>query len=188
MPTKRWRPRALGGPVALKLDGAAFVHKSDVGGVALRLEGDEAVRAAAGRLAASAAKAAPGAPYGLLLQPMAQPGTELVLGMSSDPVFGPLLMVGLGGVFVELLEDVRFGLVPLTPALASRMLRRLKSFPILQGARGGPAADLAGVEHALLRLSQLVEAHPEIVECDVNPLVARPDGVLAVDARVRVRR
>jgi acyl-CoA synthetase (NDP forming) len=159
-----------------------------VGGVLLGLEGDAAVAAGAERLAQVAARAAPGAAHGIVVQRMAEPGTELVLGVTSDPVFGPLLMVGLGGVFVEVLEDVRFGLVPLTPALALRMLRRLKSFPILEGARGGHAVDLGSVERALLRLSQLVEEHPEIAECDVNPLVARADGVLAVDARVRVRR
>jgi acetyl coenzyme A synthetase (ADP forming)-like protein len=180
--------RALGGPVALKLDGDAFLHKSDVGGVLLGLEGDAAVRDGAERLADVARRAAPGEPHGIVVQRMAARGTELVLGVSSDPVFGPLLMVGLGGVFVEVLEDVRFGLVPLTPALARRMLRRLKSFPILQGARGTEPVDLAAVERALLCLSQLVEEHPEIVECDVNPLIARPDGVLALDARVRVAR
>jgi acyl-CoA synthetase (NDP forming) len=180
--------RALGGPVALKLDGDAFLHKSDVGGVLLGLEGDASVRDGAERLADVARRAAPGAPHGLVVQRMAAKGTELVLGVSSDPVFGPLLVVGLGGVFVEVLEDVRFGLVPLTPALARRMLRRLKSFPILEGARGGEPVDLAAVEHALLCLSQLVEEHPEIAECDVNPLIARPDGVLALDARVRVAR
>jgi acetyltransferase len=96
-------------------------------------------------------------------------------------------MVGLGGVFVEILKDVRFGLVPLTPAIARRMLRRLRSLPILEGARGGRAVDLPAIEDALLRLSQLVEDHPEILELDVNPLLARPDGVEVVDARVRVR-
>ena len=180
--------RELGGPLALKLDGAAFLHKSDVGGVALELDGPAAVEAAAERMARAAQAHAPGAPYAFLLQRMAQPGTELVLGVSTDPVFGPLLMVGLGGVYVEILNDVRFGLVPLTPTLARRMLRRLKSFPILEGARGAKPVDLEALEQALLRLSQLVEEHPEILECDLNPILARPDGVEVLDARVRVRR
>ncbi len=180
--------RELGGPLALKLDGAAFLHKSDVGGVALQLDGPAEVEAAAGRMARAAEVHAPGAPYGFLLQRMARAGTELVLGVTTDPVFGPLLMVGLGGVYVEILNDVRFGLVPLTPTLARRMLRRLKSFPILEGARGAKPVDLEALEQALLRLSQLVEEHPEILECDLNPLVARPDGVEVLDARVRVRR
>ncbi len=180
--------RELGGPLALKLDGAAFLHKSDVGGVALALDGPAAVTAAAERMARAAQAHAPGAPFGFLLQRMARAGTELVLGVNTDPVFGPLLMVGLGGVYVEILNDVRFGLVPLTPTLARRMLRRLKSFPILEGARGAKPVDLEALEQALLRLSQLVEEHPAILECDLNPLVARPDGVEVLDARVRVGR
>lgn len=179
---------ALAGPVVVKLDGEAFLHKSDVGGVAVGLSTPAAAREAAQAMALRAARHAPGAPFGWLVQRMAAPGTELVLGMSTDPVFGPLLMVGLGGVYVEVLKDVRFGLVPLTPTIAGRMLRRLKSFPLLQGARGAPPVDIAAVEQALLRLGQLVEDHPSILECDVNPLVARPGGVEVLDARVRVRR
>jgi acetyltransferase len=178
----------LGCPVVVKLDGEAFLHKSDFGGVALRLATPKAAREAAEAMAARARTHAPDAPFGFLVQRMGEPGTELVLGVSTDPVFGPLLMVGLGGVYVEILKDVRFGLVPLTPAIAQRMLRRLKSFPLLDGARGAKPVDLAAVEQALLRLSQLVEDHPEILECDVNPLVARHDGVVALDARVRVAR
>lgn len=179
---------AMGYPVVLKLDGPAFVHKTDVGGVALRLADAEAVRAAAARLAAAAETAAPGAPYTFLVQRMARPGTELVMGVTSDPVFGPLVMVGLGGVYVEILKDVRFGLVPLTPVIAKRMLNRLRSAPILQGARGAKPADEAALVDALLRLSQLVEDHPQIVELDVNPVIARPDGIEVLDARVRLRR
>ncbi len=177
----------IGYPVALKLDGQAFVHKTDVGGVALHLADAEAVVLAARRMAAAAEAAAPGAPYGFLVQRMAAPGTELVLGVSTDPVFGPLLMVGLGGVYVEVLKDVRFGLVPLTPVIARRMLERLRSAPLLKGARGARPADEKAIVDALLRLSQLVEEHPQIVECDVNPLIARPDGIEVVDARVRLR-
>jgi acyl-CoA synthetase (NDP forming) len=176
----------LARPVALKLDGEAFLHKSDLGGVALDLAGPEAVGVAARRLLAVAAREAPGAAVRLLVQAMEEPGTELVVGVRTDPVFGPLLVVGLGGVFVEILRDARFGLVPLTPALARRMLSRLKGFPVLQGARGRPAADLAAVEEILLRLSQLVEDNPRVVECEMNPVIARPDGAVAVDARIRV--
>ena len=176
----------LGGPVALKLDGEAFLHKTDIGGVALNLEDAEAVRAAAVRLAAAAAKAAPGAPYRFLVQRMGPAGTELVMGVRTDPVFGPLLAVGLGGIFVEILKDVRFGLVPLTPILARRMLERLKGFPILEGARGAKPVDLDAVVDALLRLSQLVEDQPLVAELEMNPIVARPDGIEALDVRLRV--
>jgi acetyltransferase len=101
-------------------------------------------------------------------------------------VFGPLIVVGLGGVYVEILKDVRFGLVPLTPVLARRMLSRLRGFPLLQGARGARPVDLAAVEETLLRLSALVEQEPSVVEVEMNPVIARPDGVEAVDVRLRV--
>jgi acetyl coenzyme A synthetase (ADP forming)-like protein len=176
----------IGGKVALKLDGEAFLHKSDVGGVVLGLEGDRAVREGAERLARAAAQGAPGAPYRLLVQEMAAPGTELILGVRSDPVFGPLVAVGFGGTMVEVLQDVSFGLVPLTPVLARRMVERLRGVRLLTAPRGKPPADLGAVVDALLRLSQLVEEHPGVVEAEMNPVFARPDGVVAVDARLRV--
>jgi acetate---CoA ligase (ADP-forming) len=178
--------RAIGGPVALKLDGEAFLHKSEVGGVALSLEGDRDVRAAAARLASIAGTASPSRPWRFLVQRMAARGTELVMGVRADPVFGPLLAVGLGGIHVEVLKDVRFGLVPTTPVLARRMVERLRAFPILQGARGAEPADLDAVVDALLRLAALVEDHPEIAEVEMNPVIARPDGVEAVDVRLRI--
>src|SRR5688500_784963 len=166
--------RELGGAVALKLDGPAFLHKTDVGGVKLGLVGDEAVRAAGGQLAEIAGTTSPGRPWRFLVQRMAEPGTELVMGVRSDPVFGPLLAVGLGGIHVEILKDVRFGLVPTTPVLARRMVERLRAYPILQGARGAPSADLDAIVDALLRLAALVEDHPEIAEVEMNPVIARP--------------
>jgi acetyltransferase len=177
---------ALGGPVALKLDGEAFLHKTDVGGVLLGLSTPTAVREGAERLVATARARAPGAPYRLLVQPMAAPGLELVLGAKVDPVFGPVLMVGFGGVDVEIWRDVAFGVVPLTRRLAERMVRRLRGFPLLAGSRGRPPADVGAVVTALLRLAAVVEAHPRILEIEVNPLVATPRGVTAVDARARV--
>ena len=174
------------GKVALKLDGEAFLHKSDVGGVVLGVRGRQAVEAAVERLCRAAAAAAPGAPYRFVVQRMAAPGTELVAGVRTDPVFGPLVVVGLGGIYVEILKDVRFGLVPLTRVLARRMVSRLRGFPLLQGVRGQKGVDLAAVEETLLRLSQLCEEQPSVVECEMNPLLARPDGVEAVDARLRV--
>jgi len=177
---------AFGGPVAIKLDGPAFLHKSDLGGVALDVEGAEAARATAERLAVVARDASHGRPWRFLVQRMARPGTELVLGVRTDPVFGALVAVGLGGIYVEILKDVRFGLVPLTPVLARRMLSRLKAFPILEGVRGKAGVDLDAVVDALLRLSQLVEDHPSVVEAEMNPVMARADGVQAVDVRIRV--
>ena len=110
------------------------------------------------------------------------------MGVRTDPVFGPLLIVGLGGIYVEILSDVRLGLVPLTPVLARRMLERLRGYKLLTGARGAKPVDLAAVEDTLLRLSALVEEHPSIVEIEMNPVIARPDGAEAVDVRLRVAR
>jgi acetyl coenzyme A synthetase (ADP forming)-like protein len=176
----------LGGAVAVKLDGPAFLHKSDAGGVVLGVQGEAAVRAAVARLRQAAARAAPGSPYRLVVQEMARPGTEMLVGVRGDPVFGPILLVGLGGIYVEVLKDVQSALVPLTPALARRMLRRLRAFPLLEGARGGAPVDLAALEEALLRFSLLCEENPSVAECEINPLFAREDGVVAVDARLRV--
>ncbi len=178
----------LGTPVALKLDGEAFLHKSDVGGVALHLDGDDTILGAAFRLTSLAERHAPGAPHRLLVQPMVEGGVEVVMGARADPVFGPVIMVGLGGIHVEVMKDVRFGILPLTRRLAERMLRRLKAWPLLVGARGGRPVDLDALETALLRFAALVDEHPEILELEMNPIVARPDGVLAIDARVRVGR
>lgn len=174
------------GRVALKLDGPAFLHKTDLGAVVLGLEGPDAVRAAATRLEGVARAASPDRPWRFLVQRMAAPGTELVMGVRTDPVFGPLLAVGLGGIHVEVLRDVRFGLVPATPVTARRLLERLRAFPILTGVRGGAPVDLDKVVDALLRLSALAHEHPEIAEVEMNPVFARPDGVEAVDVRLRV--
>jgi acetyl coenzyme A synthetase (ADP forming)-like protein len=178
--------REIGGAVALKLDGAAFLHKTDVGGVLLGLSGDDAVREGAETLARNAERHAPGAPYRILVEAMVEPGVELVFGCKEDPVFGPVIMAGLGGIHVEIWRDVSFGLVPLTRTLASRLLRRLRGFRLLEGARGTPPVDLAAVETALLRLAALVEHHPEIREIELNPVMARPDGLTAVDVRARI--
>ncbi len=178
----------LGGPVALKLDGEAFLHKSDLGGVLLGLEGAAGVREAAERLAVIAKKASPDRPWRYLVQRMGKPGTELVMGVRSDPVFGPLILAGLGGIHVEILKDVRLGLVPLTPVLARRMLERLRAYKLLTGARGSKPVDLDAVVDTLLRLSALVEEHPLIVEVEMNPVIAREDGAEAVDVRLRVAR
>ena len=176
----------MGGSVALKLDGPAFVHKSDVGGVMLGLEGWDDVRGAAERLATIAKRVSPDRPWRYLVQRMGAPGTELVMGVRTDPVFGPLIVVGLGGIHVEILHDVRLGLVPLTPILARRMLERLRAYRLLTGVRGAKPVDLDAVVDALLRLSALVEAHPSIVEVEMNPVIARTDGAEAVDVRLRV--
>jgi acyl-CoA synthetase (NDP forming) len=109
---------------------------------------------------------------------------EVIMGMTKDPQFGPVLMFGLGGVFVEVLKDVSFRIVPLEPRDARQMIRDIQGFPVLEGFRGQDPADLAALEEMLMRLSAFVEKHPEIQELDLNPIFAYKDGALAVDARI----
>ena len=175
----------LGYPVALKVVADEITHKTDVGGVELGLADAEQLRDAAQRIHAAVAAAAPGvAPAGLSVQPMAAPGTEVILGVTQDRQFGPVLMFGLGGVFVEVLKDVAFRVVPLEPRDASEMIREIQGFAVLEGFRGSEPADLGALETMLLQLSSFAEAHPEVAELDLNPVFARADGAIAVDARI----
>jgi acyl-CoA synthetase (NDP forming) len=123
---------------------------------------------------------------GVAVQHMAPSGTEVIIGMSKDPQFGPVLMFGLGGVLVEVLKDVAFRIVPLEPRDARQMVREIKGYPVLEGVRGQPPADIAALESLILKLSAFVEANPQIEEVDQNPVFAYPDGVIAVDARIVV--
>jgi acyl-CoA synthetase (NDP forming) len=106
------------------------------------------------------------------------------VGATTDPQFGPVMMFGLGGVFVEVLKDVAFRIVPLEPRDARQMVREIKGLPILEGVRGQAAADLGALESLILQVSRFMEAHPDVAELDLNPVFAYPDGTLAVDARI----
>ena len=175
----------LGYPVVLKVLSDTITHKSDIGGVELNLADADAVAAAYARIeAAMAAAAGAGAFGGVSVQPMAAPGTEVIMGMTQDPQFGPVLMFGLGGVLVEVLKDVAFRVVPLEPHDAAEMIREIQGFPVLEGYRGTPPADLSALESILLALSEFATAHPEVQELDLNPILARADGATAVDARI----
>jgi len=177
--------KQLGFPVVLKIVSPEISHKSDVGGVKLNLGSEEEVGAAFDEIVAATRKAEPKAKIeGVSVQKMAPPGVEVIMGMTKDAQFGPVLMFGLGGVFVEVLKDVAFRIVPLEPRDARQMIREIQGFPVLQGFRGQPPADLAALESMLLRLSAFVEEHPEIAELDLNPVFAYKDGALAVDARI----
>ena len=173
---------ALGFPVALKVVATTISHKSDHGGVLLNLPDAAAVRAAYDEIRAATSHLA--AFDGVSVQPMAAPGIELMVGLARDPQFGPIVMVGLGGVLVEVLEDVALRLVPLTPSDAAAMIREIKGFPLLQGYRGAPPADLAAIESLLIAVSRFATANPDTAELDLNPVIASPDGVRAVDARI----
>jgi len=177
--------RQIGLPVVLKIVSPDISHKSDVGGVKLNLGSEEEVAAAFDEIVAAARRAQPGATVlGVSVQKMARPGVEVIMGMTKDPQFGPVLMFGLGGVFVEVLKDVAFRIVPLEPRDARQMIRDIQGFPVLEGFRGQEPADLAALEDMLIRLSAFVEEHPEIQELDLNPIFAYKDGALAVDARI----
>jgi acetyl coenzyme A synthetase (ADP forming)-like protein len=175
----------LGLPVALKAVAPGLVHKSDAGAVAVALDTPARVREAAAEISRSVTAAG----YeldGFLVQPMVGDGVELLVGVVQDQSFGPVLACGAGGSTAELLKDVAVRITPVTDLDAAEMLRALKVFPLLTGYRGAPACDVAAIETVLLRVSAMVEAHPEIVELDCNPLIAGPAGALVVDARVRV--
>ncbi|HSO98051.1 MAG TPA: GNAT family N-acetyltransferase, partial [Solirubrobacteraceae bacterium] len=165
----------IGGPVALKASAAGLVHKIDVGGVRLGLEGRAEVVTAAREMESALANAG-FCLDGLIVQPMAPPGVELIVGVVNDHSFGPVLACGAGGTTAELLRDVAMRITPLAAGDAQEMLRSLRTFPLLDGYRGAPPCDLAAVEDVLLRVSAMVEAHPEIEELDCNPLIAGPDG------------
>ena len=185
-PTQAARAAAeLGVPVALKAVGPKLLHKTDAGGVRLNVDGAEAVRQASAEIAAAVARAGHEL-EGLIVQPMSPQGVELIVGVVHDQSFGPVIVCGAGGTTAELIKDVAVRITPLTDLDAHEMLRSLRTFPLLDGYRGAPRADQEAVEDVLMRVSAMVDAHPEIAELDCNPLIVLSDGALIVDARVRV--
>ena len=175
----------LGFPIVLKIVSPQITHKSDVGGVALNLNTADEVGTAFERVVASAKQHAPDATIdGVAVQRMEKQGVEVIIGMTKDPQFGPVLMFGLGGVLVEVLKDVSFRVVPLDARDARQMVHEIKGYPLLEGYRGQEPADVAGLEKLLLKVSEFVEQHPEVSELDLNPVFAYKDGALAVDARI----
>ncbi|NBC32732.1 MAG: GNAT family N-acetyltransferase [Alphaproteobacteria bacterium] len=181
----------FGGPVAIKILSPDITHKSDVGGVRLNLLTPDATREAAARMLETIKGVAPDARIdGFTVQEMADlPGRhELIAGIADDSLFGPVIMFGAGGTAVEVLNDTAIALPPLNVLLAREMMSRTRIWKLLQGYRDRPAADLAAIELTLVKLSQLVCDLSEVVELDINPLLASDKGVLALDARVKVRQ
>ena len=172
-----------GGPIVLKLDATGLAHKSDLGLVRLGLVGDDAIRAAADDLFATGRRHGL-EPRGLLVEPMAAAGVELIVGLRRDTQFGPAVMVGLGGIFTEVLDDVSIRLAPVRHPDALAMLDDLRGRRILDGVRGRPAIDRPAVADLIVALSLLGVERPDILEVDLNPVIASPDGALAVDALV----
>ena len=177
----------IGFPVALKIVSPDILHKTDVGGVRLNLQDADAVAEGFGAIDASVRRFFPSAVIqGIAVQEMVAGGKEVILGMTRDPSFGPLLMFGLGGIYVEVLKDVAFRVAPIGPDEAEAMIREIRSFPLLRGVRGEKPSDMAAMVEALERLSQLCTDFPEILELDVNPLLVKPEGsgAVAIDARL----
>ena len=177
----------LGFPVVVKIVSPQVLHKSDLGGIALNLQSGQEVESAALKMAAEITEKMPEVKIaGFLVEKMAPRGLEVIVGMRRDPTFGPLMMFGLGGIYVELFKDVGFGVAPLTPQRAKEMIEATKAGRLLRGFRGGPVYDLDGVVDALGRLSQLAVDFPQIDEVEINPLLVLPEGQGAkvLDARL----
>jgi acetyltransferase len=176
----------LGWPVVLKVEAPSVVHKTDVGGVRLRLQDADDVREAFAEIDSALGS---GRMEGVRIQRMVEGGRETVIGMTNDRLFGPLVMFGLGGIHVEVLKDVVFRIAPISGIDAAEMVRSLRGDALLAGVRGEPPVAFGALEEAILRVSQLVLDLPEIAEMDVNPFLAFPERekCLAVDGRIRLR-
>ena len=175
----------IGGEVALKAVAPTLLHKSDVGGVRLSLRGARETARAAAEMAAEVER------HGhrveaFLVQRMAPKGVEMIVGVIHDPHFGPVVACGAGGTSAEVLRDVAVRITPLTDLDAGEMIRSLATYRLLEGWRGAPRADVRALEEVVLRVGALVASHPEVAEMDLNPVVVLPEGVVVVDARVRV--
>jgi succinyl-CoA synthetase beta subunit len=178
----------IGGPVALKVQSRDITHKTEAGAVALGIAGDTAVRGAHDRVLANARAAYPDAVIqGVLVQAMAPRGRDIILGVTRDPTFGPMLMVGLGGIHVEVLRDVAFAPVPIGPSEALTLLGELRGAAILGGLRGEPAADRTALGELIAALSRFAADHAELIEeIDLNPVIVHPEGkgLTVVDALI----
>ncbi len=175
----------FGYPVVLKVSSVDISHKSDAGGVKVNLKSKTEVENAFDAIMRSCKAAVPAAKIeGVSVQGMAKPGTEVIIGMTKDPSFGPVIMFGLGGIFVEVLKDVAFRVVPIEKSDAEEMINEIKGKKLLEGYRGQEPADVAYLQQVLLKVSDLVNATPEIEEIDMNPVFSYKDGAVVVDARI----
>jgi acetyl coenzyme A synthetase (ADP forming)-like protein len=177
--------KKIGGDVVLKIVSPDILHKSDAGGVKIKLRTDKEIRKAFDEIIINARDFNPHADIrGVLVSPMAPEGVEIIVGTKYDDQFGPVIMYGLGGIMVEILKDVSFRVLPITPTDAKRMIQETKSYPILSGARGKPPLDQKSIRKLLLLGSEIVEAYPEIMEMDLNPVIVHETGMSIVDARI----
>ena len=181
----------VGFPVAMKICSADIVHKFDAGGVRLKINDLDQARSAFEEIMANALRFNPQADIkGVLMEKMARSGVEVILGATRDPKFGPIVMFGLGGTFVEAIKDVAFRLAPMWEVSAEIMMHSIKSYKVLEGMRGMPPSDTAAMKDCLLRLSQMVSEHQEIAELDINPLIVYPEGegCVVADSRIRLTK
>jgi acetyltransferase len=175
----------LGFPVALKISSSDILHKSDVGGVKLDLNSAEAVEKAYDELLSAVKRNIPKSQVdGVLVSKMASPGLEVIVGMNRDPQFGPVILFGLGGIMVDIFQDVSLRLLPLTKEEALDMIQKIKGYRLISGHRGQPPVDEHALADCILTVAQMAERYPKIVEIDLNPVIAYPDGMLVVDARI----
>ena len=179
---------AIGYPVVMKISSPDIAHKTDVGGVSLNLQNEQEIRTAYSAMMETIKTSVPAARIdGVLIEEMFS-GRELIVGMVRDKQFGPVITFGLGGIFVEIMKDISRGVVPITVQMADRMIKSIKSYPILAGARGKKPADIAALKSLILKISQLSTDFPEISELEMNPVMAGEVGCCAVDALVVIRR
>ena len=177
--------KEMGFPVVLKIVSPDILHKSDVGGVRIGLANSSQVGKAYREIIAAAKQSNPRACIeGIAVQKMVGAGVEVIIGMSKDPQFGPVIMFGLGGILVELLKDVSFRVVPLNRRDANEMIREVKSYPLLDGFRGQDPVNIPLLEEMILKVSDFAERNPEIKELDLNPVIVSKDTAVAVDARI----
>jgi len=175
----------IGYPVVLKVVSPDVIHKFDVGGVVLNLKGPEEVRKAFYQILENVRRNMPNAKVlGVTVQEMAPPSTEVIVGAIRDPQFGPALMFGMGGIFVEVLKDVTFRIAPITIEEAKEMIAEIRAYPLLKGYRGMPPADIEAIAQILVNTSHLMMENPEISELDLNPIIVYENGAKTVDARI----
>jgi len=178
-------------PVVMKIISKDIVHKSDAGGVRLNIKTVDQANQAFVEILENAKKYNPGARIdGVLIEKMAKPGVEVILGATRDPLFGPMCMFGLGGIFVESLKDVTFRLAPMWELSVEKMIQSIKAYTVLKGVRGNPPSDIDAIKDCIMRLSQMVSTHPEISELDINPLIVYPEGegCMVADGRILLKR
>ena len=177
--------RKTGFPVVLKIISPDVVHKTDSGGVKLSLKNVSEVKKAYHEILEAVGKQYPDAViHGVSVQKMVRPGTEVIVGTSKDPQFGPVIMFGLGGIFVEVLKDVAFRVIPIDRRDAQEMVKEIKGYPLLQGYRGKEPANVPALVEMILKISNLIHKNPQIKELELNPIFAYKDSAVAVDARI----